>query len=297
MKNLAITIFVALLITIVGLKFVSFQVRETESALVTRFGQPVRQIKEPGLHFKWPDPIERKQKFDSRKRVFEAEMGETTTKGAQPIIVKTYVVWKIDEPLEFSKSIETVDEAQTKLRSQINDTQNKVVGRYLFSEFVNSDPAKIKIEQIQQEMLTDLQESIPGDYGIQIVDIGIKQLKISAEVSKDVFERMKAERASETARIVVRGQTQGAKIITGAERKRTELLAAAEARATVIRAQGDAEAARHYKRMEEEPEFAMFLRKVEALKKILEERSTYVVPTDNEPFDLLKGMPDIGVKK
>jgi membrane protease subunit HflC len=297
MKNLAITIFVALLIIIVGLKFVSFQVRETESALVTRFGQPVRQIKEPGLYFKWPDPIERKQKFDSRKRVFEAELGETTTKGAQPIIVKTYVVWKIDEPLAFSKSIETVDEAQTKLRSQINDTQNKVVGSYLFSEFVNSDPAKIKIEQIQQEMLTDLQESIPGDYGIQIVDVGIKQLKISAEVSKDVFERMKAERASETARIVARGQTQGAKIITDAKRKRTELLAAAEARATVIRAQGDAEAAKFYKRMEEEPEFAMFLRKIEALKKILEQRATYVVPTDNEPFDLLKSMPDIGPRK
>ncbi|MHC4867463.1 MAG: protease modulator HflC, partial [Planctomycetota bacterium] len=74
MKNVAITIFIVLLITIVGLKFVCFQVRETESALVHRLGKPVREIKEePGLYFKWPDPIERKEKFDSRKRVLESE--------------------------------------------------------------------------------------------------------------------------------------------------------------------------------------------------------------------------------
>jgi membrane protease subunit HflC len=297
MKNLAITIFIVLLIAVVGLKFVSFQVRETESALVTRLGKPVREIQEPGLYFKWPDPIERKDKFDSRKRVLEAEPGETTTRGAQPIIVQTYVVWKIDKPREFFNRLTTVDQAETILRSQINDTQNKVVGRYRFSEFVNSDPAMIKTEQIQRDMLTDLRGSIGEGYGIEIVDLGIKQLKINEEVTKDVFERMKAERISETAKIFAEGQTKGAQIKAEADRKRTELLAAAEARAAVIRADGDAEAAKYYKLLDEDPEFAMFLRKIEALKKIMQKRATYVVPTNEAPFDLLKEIPDIEPKK
>ena len=57
--------------------------------------------------------------------------------------------------------------------------------------------------------------------------------------------------------------------------------------------QGDAEAAKHYKKLEADPELAMFLRNREALKKILGSRTTFVVPTDVGPFTLLKGMPEL----
>lgn len=297
MKNIAITIFIVLLITIVGLKFVCFQVRETESALVRRLGKPVREIKEPGLYFKWPDPIERKEKFDSRKHVLESEPMETTTKGAQPIIVKSYAVWRISEPLEFSMAHESLEEAQTKLRSYIKDTQNKVVGTYWFSDFVNSDPAKIKFERIQQDMLGDLKQSIPNDYGLEVVDLGIKQLKISEEVSKDVFERMRAERTSQTTKIVAEGESIGGRIRDQADRTITELLATAEAKAMVIRAEGEAEAAQYYKELEAEPEFAMFLREIEALKKILEEGATFLVPIDEPPFNLIRQAPNLRPQK
>ena len=92
MKNLAITIFIALIVMTLGLYLVSFQVRETESALVTTFGKPTRQITDPNLCFKWPVPIQRVHKFDSRMRVYEVEIEETQTAGGEPIIVNTYVV-------------------------------------------------------------------------------------------------------------------------------------------------------------------------------------------------------------
>ena len=149
MKNIAITIFIILLIVVLGLYLISFQVREIEYALVTTFGKPTRQITDPGWYFKWPAPIQRIYKFDSRMRVFVADVGETTTKGAVPIIVNTYVVWKIAEPLAFFNAVGTVREAESKLLSQISDTQNKVIGQHSFGEFVNSDPAKIKFEEIQ----------------------------------------------------------------------------------------------------------------------------------------------------
>jgi membrane protease subunit HflC len=297
MKNIAITIFILLVVAVMVLYFVSFQVREIESALVTTFGRPTRGITEPGWYFKWPTPIERVYKFDSRMRVFEADLGETTTKGAVPIIVNTYIVWKIAEPLVFFNAVGTIKEAENKLLSQLSDTQNKVIGRHYFAEFVNSDPSKIKFEDIQSEMLADLQKPVRADYGIEIKTLGIKQLKISEDVSKDVFERMRAERNRKTEATIAEGNAEATRIKTDADSKKTELLAAAEARAKAIRAEGDAEAAKYYKLLEEDPEFAIFLRKIEALKKYLEKRSTIVISTDTEPFELLKKMPDIKPKK
>jgi len=297
MKSIAITIFIATIIAVLGLYLVSFQVRETESALVTTFGRPSSEITEPGWYFKWPSPIQRVYKFDSRMRVFEADIGETTTKGAVPIIVNTYVVWKIAEPLAFFNAVETVREAESKLLSQISDTQNKLIGRHSFSEFVNSDPAKIRFEEIQEEMLAELKQAVRDDYGIEIRTLGIKQLKISEDVSKDVFERMRAERNRKTEATIAQGNAEATKIKTDADSKKTELLAAAEARAKAIRGQGDAEAAKYYKMLDADPQLAMFLRDIEALKKTLEKRSTIVLSADTEPFKLLKGIPDIKPSK
>ncbi|MHC4497620.1 MAG: protease modulator HflC [Planctomycetota bacterium] len=300
MKNIAITLFIVLLIVVLGLYLVSFQVSETESALVMTFGKPTREITEPGWYFKWPAPIQRVSKFDSRMRVFEADLGETTTKGAVPIIVNTYVVWKISEPLQFfnTNNRGSVEEAKSKLRSQINDTQNRVIGLHEFSEFVNSDPSRIKFGQIEGEMLTDLQQAISdANYGIEIRALGIKQLKISKDVSEDVFKRMRAERNRMTEAIVAQGTSAAMRIRTDADSKKTELLAAAEARAKAIRGQGDAEAAKYYEMLKENPELAMFLRNIEALKETLKEKTTLVIEPEVEPFTFLRKKPDIIPRK
>ena len=297
MKNIAITIFIVLIVAVMVLYLVSFQVREIESVLVTTFGKPTREITEPGWYFKWPAPIQRVHPFDSRMRVFEAELGETTTKGAVPIIVNTFIVWKIAEPLEFFNAVGTIKEAENKLRSQLGDTQNKVIGRHYFAEFINSDPAKIKFEEIQDEMLTDLKQAVREDYGIEIKTLGIKQLKVSEDVTKDVFERMRAERNRKTEATIAEGNAEATRIKADADSKKTELLAAAEARAKAIRAEGDAEAAKYYKLLDEDPEFAIFLRKIEALKKYLEKRSTIIFSADMEPFELLRKMPVLEPKK
>jgi membrane protease subunit HflC len=255
-----------------------------------------REITKPGWYFKWPAPIERVHRFDSRMRVFEADLGEPTTEGALPIIVNTYVVWRIAEPLKFLNSVGTVEEAKEKLYSQITDTQNRVIGQHSFGEFVNSDPEKIRFKQIEDEMLADLEQTVRDEYGIEIKTLGIKQLKVSKKVTPDVFERMKTERQRQTEITIARGQAEAAAIIADSALKRTELLAAADARAKAIRGRGDAEAAKYFELLEEEPELAMFLRNIEALEKILKERSTIVIRDDSEPFIYLKGIPSLELK-
>jgi modulator of FtsH protease HflC len=293
MKNIAIPILVAVIFLILATYLVAFQVRESELAFVTRFGEPVRSITRPGLKLKLPTPIERVHRFDSRMRVLEAELGETTTRGRVPIIVNTYVVWRIAEPLQFYNNVGTVEGAEAKLRSQINDTQNRVIGKHTFAEFVNSDPERIRFDAIQEEMLADLGPRVKNDYGIEVKTLGIKQLKISEDNTKDVFARMQAERRRRTEETIAWGNAEANRIKSDADAIGTGLLAAAQGRAKAIRGQGDAEAAKYFEMMEQAPDLAMFLRNLEALRTTLKEHATLVFPADCEPFILLKEMPSL----
>lgn len=297
MKNLAVIIFVVLMLIVLGLAFASFQVRETEAALVMTFQKaPDAPITEPGWHLKWPPPIQWVYKFDTRLRVLEAEVGETATKGDESVIVNTYLVWQIADPLQFHNAVETVQKAERTLREQINDTQNRIIGQYSFGQFVNSDPKRIKFEEIQDKMLADLKDSVLKNYGITVKAIGIKQLKISKDNTEKVFARMKSERNRRTETTKSEGETGAANIQNDADLKRAELITAAEAKAKAIRGRGDAEAAQYYKMFEKDPEFAMFLRNIDAIKTTLAEHTTIVIKADTEPFNLLRQIPQLTPK-
>jgi membrane protease subunit HflC len=221
-------------------------------------------------------------------------MEETSTRGGEPIVLSTYIVWKVGAPQEFLEAVQDAAGAENQLKSLLRDTQNSVIGRHYFSEFVNSDRDKIKFKEIENEMYTALKERLTDKrYGIDIQSVAIKQLGVSKEVTKDVFDRMRADRTRKTQAILAEGSAEATKIMTDAESKRTELLAVVEAQAKAIRGKGDAEAAQYYKLLEADPDFAMFLRKLDTLKIILKEKSTIVLGADTEPLELLKGIPDI----
>lgn len=293
MKNISTTIFVALIAVVLGFKLCSYQVRETESVLVTRFGKPVATRHTPGLYFKMPIPIERVHRFDSRLQVFEGQMEETSTKGGEPIIVTTYMVWRVDEPQRFFERVSTVTDVKVFLLSQLRNQANAVIGQHYFNEFVNTNPERIRFEQIEQELLKRLKAEMEDEYGIEVRLVGIKELELSEEVTGDVFDRMRADRNRKTESILGEGNATATRIRTEAESKRQELLAAAEARAMAIRGRGDAEAARYYQMLEEEPELAMFLRDLDALKVMLKDRSTIVLGAETDPIKLLREVPDI----
>jgi modulator of FtsH protease HflC len=202
----------------------------------------------------------------------------------------------VAEPLKFLNAVKTESNAENKLRNHINDTQNRVIGQHSFGEFVNSDPGKIQFDKIQEEMLADLKGPVLAEYGIEIKTLGIKQLKVSEDVTKQVFERMKAERQGRTDAITSEGIAIATQIRADANKKRDVLLDAAEGRAKEIRGQGDADAARYYEMLETDPKLAMFLRNLEAFKETTKDRTTIVVPTDAEPFNLLMGLPSLGTE-
>ena len=296
MKNFAVIVLVVLIVGIMMLYLVSFQVRQSEMALILTFGKPTRPITEPGWRLKWPAPIQTLVKYDARQLLFEGVEEETVTKGGEPIIVQTYIVWRIAEPIKFREAVRDVPAAEKLLKSRLRDVQNKVVGKHYFSEFVNTDRSQIKFGDIESEMAQLIDEPVKT-YGIKVESVGIKMLKVSEKVTEDVFARMRADRKRKTEATLAQGSAEATRIKSDADSKITELMAATEARAKAIRGAGDAEAAQYYKMLEADPEFAMFLREIETLKKTLKERTTVVLPADAEPFKLLKEMPKLEPKQ
>jgi membrane protease subunit HflC len=217
-------------------------------------------------------------------------MEETTTKGGDTIVVSSYIVWKINDPLKFLKSVGDVEAVKKQFKSLLRDTQNSVIGKHYFSEFVNTDPAKIKFAEIEEQMLERLNSQTMAEYGIEISLVGIRQIGVSEKVTSEVFARMRADRVNRTKEITGQGAAEAIRITTDAESKKQELLSIVEAQAKAIRGAGDAEAAEHYKMLEADVKFAMFLRNIEALKEILENETTIILSADSEPMKLLRGI-------
>jgi membrane protease subunit HflC len=299
MKNVWSIISVILVVVVLAIAMCSYQVRQTETALVMRLGKPIKTITEPGWKFRFPIGIDTVYKFDSRLQLYESRLEETTTAGGEPIIIHSFVLWRIADPQKFLVSLHDTKRAQENLRSLLANAQNSVIGRHYFSDFVNTDRSKVQFETIEKEMKEEItsQNNVKANYGIEIAAVGIKRLEISEKVTEKVFDRMRADRERKTQSILAAGSAEADKIKSDAVAKQKELLAVAEAQAKAIRGAGDAEEASYYKMLDADPELAMFLRDLEALRVILKERSTIVLGTDTEPMHLLKGVPVLENKK
>lgn len=293
MKNLSVLFFVIFIAVCLVLFLVSFQVRETETAIVTTWGNPGETIDEPGWKFKWPIPIQKVYKYDSRPKMYTGVMEETTTRGGEPIIVDTYVMWKITDARKFLEAAGTDEKAQQLLSTELRNAQNSVIGEYYFNDFVNSDPEKIKINEIEMKMAQAMTNAAIDSYGVDILSVGVRRLKVPENVTENVFARMREDRNRKKEAIINEGQAEANRIRSQAEEIKAKLLAAAEMRAKAIRAQGDAEAAKYYKMLQSDPEFAIFLRDLEALKKILAEKTTIILDQNSDPVKLLKGLPEL----
>ena len=79
---------------------------EGQQAIVTQFGAPVGDIKQPGPHFKIPF-IQDVIRFESRILKWDGDPTEIPTKDKKFIWVDTTARWRIIDPLLFYKTVAT----------------------------------------------------------------------------------------------------------------------------------------------------------------------------------------------
>ncbi len=287
-------------VLIFAIAMMTFQVKETEYAVVKTLGKAkvdeAGQIitYEPGLHFKWPF-VDQVWRHDKRLQCYELTKGQIeqiTTKDQYQIVVSTYILWKVGDPGLFMKRFKTTSEAEKKLDSLVRTSRNTILPQHNFSDLIavrnTSETAGLEMERIEKQMLEAVGSEAMKEYGIEVARVGFRQLGFPESVTTKVFDRMTAERRSKSEALLANGNSEALRIRSDAERKAAEILAVAEAEAKEIRGQGDEEAAKHYAVFKENPELAMFLRNLDALKETLSDKDTLILDTNTPPFHLLK---------
>jgi membrane protease subunit HflC len=275
----------------IALLFLALQtliiVREGELAVVTRLGRPHRTLTEAGLHSRMPWPIERVHRFDARLHTLRSALEETLTADGKNVLVAVYCGWRIADPLTFLERLGTVQQAERSLDGLLRTHKNSALGRVSFSELVNVDARALKHDEIEERIFKAIQPEARKRYGIEIAFVGIRQLGLPESITKSVFERMRAERQELAERYRSEGEGEALRIRARAESERDQLLARADAEARRLRAEGEAEAAAHYKVFANNPELALFLRKLDALRETIGDQATLILSAETEPFDLL----------
>ena len=267
----------------------SYQLNQTESAVVTTFGSPAA-VTDPGLHFRWPFPFQKIYKFDHRIRCFEGGSGkieETMTADGQNILVGIFINYRISAVEKFFRTLEDMTKAEERLNSLMRSAKNATFGQYKFTQVINTKPELMKLNEIQDRIKAALEKDT-AEYGIEIVSVGINTINVPERITDKVFDRMIEDRKLVADRYLAEGTVRASEIRNDADQKKAVMLAKAEAEAREIRAQGDAEAATFYAVFRENPELAEFLRKLDSLRLIMRNQTTLVLDTNVAPFDLLK---------
>jgi membrane protease subunit HflC len=289
-NSLTLTVGALLLIIFIALLF-TFQVRETEVALVTRFGKPTRDELEPGLKFKLPWPIEKVQKYDKRTQTLESKFGETYTQDKITVLVTVFAGWNIENPTLFRQRFDdSVDRARNQLADMIRNEKDAVIASHPFSELVSADESQLKFAEIENEMLQRVKPMALENYGINVGFLGIKRLGLPETITQKVFERMREERTRVVRRLEAEGQAEAARIRSDANRERAELLSKAEARVIELKGEAEREAAKSLQILNQKPELALFLLDLRALEELLKQNSTLILNQRAPGANLLNGM-------
>ncbi len=266
---------------------VIFIVREGEVAVVTRLGKPERAITEAGLYTRWPWPVQRVHRFDARIRALQGSYEETLTGDGKNVLVALYCGWRIKDPILFLERLGSEEKAEQDLDGLLRTHKNAALGEVTFAQLVNIDPAALRHDLIEQRVAEAVRLEAEKRYGIEVLFVGLRKLGLPEAITQSVFERMRAEREELAERYRSEGEGEAVRIRAQADSERDQVLARADAEARRLRAEGEAEAAAHYQVFSEEPGLALFLRKLDALRETLGDKSTVVLSADTEPFDLL----------
>lgn len=287
----------ALAAVIVGLLVAystSFQVSEGYNAVVTRFGDPKRVVREAGLFWKRPWPIEQAHQIDMRRRIHNTPYSASFTRDRKNVVLMSYVVWRVEDPLLFLQSVGNREEAEDKLNSMIVNKKHIYLGRYDLSALVSTNSEEIKSEEIEEAILKDVADDAREKFGIRVEQVGIKRIAYPEENMTAVLEQMRAERKAEAGRLTAEGKKAAADIVNDASVRRSEIVREGSEKAGEIRGQAESEAAQIYERAQQlDPEFYSYWKQLRLLKKILGEKTTVILRTDQGPFKPLEGVPEL----
>ena len=279
MKRFSIAIFTLIILFVLSTIIV---VDETEQIVILQFGKPVQTITDPGLNFKFPAPIQVSNSFDKRLLEYDVPPEEILSRDKKSLIIDNYVRWRIVDPLLFLQTVRAIPTAKTRL--------DDIVYSELRQELGNHDMAEIITEtrELIMEKVTIASNEETSKYGIEVIDVRIRRVDLPQQNEASIYARMEAERKRQANKFRSEGEEEAQKIRAATDRDKTIILAEAYKTAQQIRGEGEAEALDIYATsFSKDPDFYEFLRTLETYEKVIDKKTTLVLPGDSKLFKAL----------
>lgn len=264
----------------------TYTVSSSEHVIVTRFGG-FKEIAKPGLNFKFPYPIDNIVRIDSRLQHFERPLTQTALKDVRNILVSISAGWKVKDPEKFLKTVNSIKSAETVMKNVVGTPTGNVFPKYTMNQIFNTDEKAHKLDEIKEEIYKGA-VAFADKYGIEVTYVGFSQVAFAPSATKSVMDRMKSDRQVIAENIRNKGKEEAQEIIRKAKQEAQSKEATASIEAEAIRRQGELDVQDVYKQFEN-PELVAFLRQLESLEKLLNERTQMVIDLNTPPFNLLKG--------
>ena len=281
MKKVSIGIIVILFLF--GLSTI-IMVDETEQIVILQFGKPVRTIKNPGLNWKLPAPFQTSNSFEKRLLEYDVPPEEILSKDKKSLIIDNYVRWKITDPLLFLQTVKAVPTAKTRLDDIVYSELRQELGTHDMVEIITEN------RELIMDKVTRASNEETSKYGIEVIDVRIRRVDLPQENEASIYARMEAERKRQANKFRSEGEEEAQKIRAATDRDKTVILAEAYKTSQQIRGEGEARALDIYaSSFSKDPSFYEFIRTLETYEKIIDKKTTLVLPGDSKLFkDLTK---------
>lgn len=268
-----------------------FTVDAREHALKFQIGRIVKDDYEPGLHFKIPF-FENVVRYPNRILNYDEDSEERFLTGEKKnLIVDYFVTWRIVDPAQYYRAVNGDEtSAQTRLAAIVKEGIKAAISQRTLQEVVSAERT-----ELMAEMLVQVRERSP-ELGIEVVDVRVKRIDLSEEVSESVYSRMRQERVRVARQLRAEGEEEFERIRADADRQRTVILAEADRDAERLRGAGDARASEVYaSAYSKDRDFYAFYRSMQAYRESIgREQDVLVLQPDSDFFKFLQSQTGSG---
>ena len=144
-----------------------FTVHQTEQALVLQFGEPRTLHTEPGLKMKTPF-LQDVRYFEKRVLNLDPPVERMFLKGQKPLLVDSYLRYKISDPLKFLQSLGNETQLQDRLTRLNNGAIRENLGDVELVELL-SEQRQFIMATIRDQVSREAKR-----FGIDVLDVRIR---------------------------------------------------------------------------------------------------------------------------
>lgn len=271
-----------------------FTVDDSQLALVTRFGEPVRQVSTGGLAIKWPDPIENVTRIDKRLHLLDGDVAEYLTRDNKNLVAASFVLWRVKDAQKFVESVKRRATAERRLVDLASSELGAAVGQSDLSAFFTIAPTGNRIAEIMAGVTESTNRQAELDFGIEVTDVRLRRLGFPEETVRSIYNRMQVEREKIAKQHRAEGEEQAARIRIQTDKEVREILATAYRQAQITKGEAEARAIRIYAdAFEKDPEFYRLIRTLDAYQEIIDDKTTLILSADSRLFQYLEAPPEM----